>query len=192
VSPLFTINFRREAYLKELARTRQRVFILGTWVTYFGFLGLLLGLYGLNCVSLTARARQIERQAARLRGSQGASLEWNVQPSELAQVESFVASPRKWHDRMVRLGMILPPNVRITSLAVNPQNLSSASEQNKLVISGMLRPVPGQERMQGVMRVVTALHEDSLFGRSYRNIKLASTRIAEEPGAAAEFVIECR
>jgi hypothetical protein len=192
VSPLFTINFRREAYLRELARTRRRVVILGVWVTYFGALGLMLGLYGLNCASLTGRARQVERQAARLRSSQGASLEWKVQPAELAEVERFVLSPRKWHDRLTRLSAILPPNVRLTSLQVNPQNLSTMAEQNKLVIAGQLRPVAGQDRMQGVMRIITTLHDDSLFARSYRNIKLASTRISETPGAPAEFVIECR
>jgi Tfp pilus assembly protein PilN len=192
VNPLFTINFRREAYLMEVARTRRRVVTLGVWVTYFGVLGLLLGLYGLNCASFSVRARQIERQAARLRGSQGASLEWNVQQTELAQVERFVLSPRRWHERLARLGMILPPNVRLTSLQANPQDLSSPAEQNRLVITGFLRPGPGQDRMQGVMRVVTTLRGDSVFTRSYRNIKLASTRISETPDAPAEFVIECR
>jgi hypothetical protein len=192
VSALFTINFRREAYLREVARARQRVVILGAWVTYFGVLGLLLGFYGLNCVSVASRTRTIERQAARLRGAQGASLEWNVQPDELAQVERYVLSTRKWHDRLARLQTIMPANVRITSLQVNPQNLSGVAEQDRLIISGLLKPVPGQDRMQGVMRMVTALHDDSVFVRSYSNVKLASTRVSEEPGAAAEFVIECR
>ena len=192
MSALFTINFRREAYLREVARARQRVFILGAWVAYFGVMALLLGLYGLNCASVSTRARLIERQAARLRGSRGASLEWNVQPEDLTQVERYVLSSRKWHDRLARLQTTLPPNVRLTSIQTNPQNLSSTSEQNRLVVTGLLRPMAGQDRMQGVMHMVQALHEDSLFARSYSNVKLASTRISEEPGASAEFVIECR
>jgi hypothetical protein len=31
-----------------------------------------------------------------------------------------------------------------------------------------------------------------VFARGYRNIELASTRVSEDDGGQAEFVIECR
>lgn len=192
MSTLFTINFRREAYLKEVARTRRRVLVLGVWVAYFGVLGLLVGLYGLNCASLSRHLWQIERQTARVRQVRGASAEWNVHEAELALVERYVLNPRQWHDRLARLAVLLPPNVRLTSIAVNPQNLSGPAEENKLVISGLLRASAGNDRMQGVMKIVSDLHDDSLFAHSYRNVKLASTKVAPGSSGAAEFVIECR
>src|SRR5207249_3205609 len=117
LSTLFTINFRREAYLREVARTRHRVLVLGVWVAYFGVLGVLLGLYGLNCASLSRHLWQIERQTARARQVRGASAEWKVQEAELTQVERYVLNPRQWHDRLARLAILLPPNVRLTSVA---------------------------------------------------------------------------
>ena len=192
MSALFAINFRREAYTKELARARRRILLLGVWVAYFGVLALLLGLYGLNCVSLGLRSRQIERRTARLSGTQGASIEWNVGPAELVQVEHYVQNPRQWHDRLSRLATILPPNVRLQSLVVNPQNLSNPVDENRLVITGLLRPASGQDRMQGVMRIVSALHDDSLFASGYETVKLTSTRVSSEADGVAEFVIECR
>ena len=83
-------------------------------------------------------------------------------------------------------------DVKLSSLAVNPRNLSLPSEQDKLVITGVVRPAAGQDRMQSVMRIVSKLHDDSLFAAGYENIKLASTRVSEGPEGAAEFVIECR
>jgi Tfp pilus assembly protein PilN len=192
VSALFTINFRRDAYLKERARARRRVLLLGMWVAYFGVMGLVIGLYGLNCVSLTRRVHQTERQAARLRQAQGSHRERSIREAELTQVERYLANPRRWRDRLTRLAQILPPNVKLTSLAVNPQNLSGTSDQNRLIISGELRAAPNQDRMQSVMKIVSTLHDDSLFSASYKNIKLASTRVSEGPGGLAEFVVECR
>jgi len=190
-NPQFTINFRREAYQRELARARRRVVMLGVWVTYFGVIGVIMGLYGLNCLALNRQVIQIERQAERLRRQQGAGAQWHVAPNELAQVESFALSTARWRDRLTRLGTLLPANVRLTSLAVNPQNLTAPAEQNRLVISGIVRPAPGQDRMQSVMRIVSMLHDDSTFARGYKNIKLASTRVSEQ-NEGAEFEIECR
>ena len=65
--PIFTINFRREAYQREVERTRRRVITLGASLAYFGAMVVVLGLYGLNCASLTRRAAQFERSAARIR-----------------------------------------------------------------------------------------------------------------------------
>lgn len=188
--PLFTINFRREVYQRELARARRRVMLVGLWVSYFGVVAVLLGLYGLNCASLTRRVHQIERQAAFLRESQG-QREWTLRDTEVNQVTSTAGNARKWRDRLTRLATVLPNNVKIASIAVNPQNLSHPLEQNRLVITGTLRPQAGQDRMQSVMAVVNALHRDSLFATGYQNVKLSSTRVVEE-GGTAEFVIECR
>lgn len=190
MTPLFTINFRREVYQRELAKTRRRVMLVGLWVSYFGMIVVLLGLYGLNFASLTRRVQQIERQTAFFRQSQGQA-DWSLRETELAQIVTAASNPRKWRDRLARLAAVLPNNVKVTSIAVNPQNLSHPLEQNRLVITGTLRPTPGQDRMQSVMAVVNVLHADSLFSAGYQNVKLASTRVAEE-GGTAEFVIECR
>ena len=192
MTPFFSINFRREAYQRELSRARRRVFLLGVWVAYFGLTGVIMGLYGLNCISLRQRVDVLERQAERLRLQQGAAADWTVRPYEMDQIERYVENPRRWRDRLTRLSAVLPANVKVTSLAVNPRNLSAAAEQNKLVITGVVRPTPGQDRMQSVMRIVTMLHNDSLFTRGYQNIKLASTRVSEGSDGGAEFVIECQ
>lgn len=192
MNPLFTINFRREAYQRELARSRRRVIMLGVWVGYFGVIGVVMGLYGLNCMSLNRRVAILERQSERLRQQQGAAADWTVRPGEITAIEGYVQNPRRWRNRLLRLSTLLPPNVRVTSLAVNPQGLSAPSEQNKLVITGVVRPTAGQDRMQSVIRVVSMLHDDSLFTAGYQNVKLASTRVSEGSDGGAEFVIECR
>jgi len=192
MSTLFAINFRREAYLREMARARRRVMALGVWVAYFGVLVILLGLYGLNCAVLTRRVRQIEHQATHLQGAQGAHVDWAVQPAELRQVERYVSNARRWRDRLARLAEVLPPNVRLTSIAVNPQNLSGTAEQEKLIVSGQLRGGAGGERMKDVMRIVARLRADTVFASGYSSIKLASTRVVDGEDASAEFVIECR
>ena len=171
---------------------RRRVIALGLWVTYFGVLTVVLGLYGLNCVAMSRRVNQIERQAIALRQAQGSQQPWRVSQTELVQVERYVENPRLWRDRLSRLAAIQPPNVRLTSIAVNPQNLSNAQDQNKLVVTGELRGIPGQEKMRGVMQFVNALHADSVFAVGYRNIRLASSRTIEEGAGVTEFVIECR
>lgn len=190
MSPLFTINFRREVYQRELARTRRRIMQVGLWVSYFGVIAVMLGLYGLNCASLTRRVKQIERQTAFLRETQGQA-EWSLRETELSQIAATASNARRWRDRLTRLSVLLPNNVKVGTIAVNPQNLSHPLEQNRLVITGTLRPGPGQDRMQSVMAVVNLLHRDSLFASGYQNVKLASTRVLEE-GGTAEFVIECR
>jgi hypothetical protein len=191
MNPLFTINFRRESSLREVARARRRVVVLGLWVSYFGVLAVVVGLYGLNCVSLEQRAGLIARQTARLRAAQGTHRDWTVGRTELAQVEQFAASPRRWRDRLTRIAALLPPGARLTLLAFNPDQASAPADQ-KLVLSGELRVAPGQDRMQGVMQLVTALHRDSVLAAGYRNIRLASTQISEGTATSAQFVIECR
>lgn len=191
MSPLYTINFRREAYRLEVARARRRVLALGVWVAYFGVIVIVVGLYGLNCAVLSRRVGQIERRTTMLRGAQGARMDWNVGAAELQQVERFIANPRRWRDRLARLAQVLPANVRLTSVTVNPQSQSGPSERENMLIEGTLRGGGSQDRMQDVMRVVAALREDSLFSRGYRSIRLASSRVLEDAGSA-EFSIECR
>jgi len=192
VSAIFTINFRREAYLKELARTRRRLYVIGGWVAYYGLLVVILGLYGLNCFSLTGRVKQIEVQEERIRAAQHHQDEWQVGTSELVQIARYEANPRLWRDRLTRLASILPANATVTSIAVNPDNLSGASEMNALVITGVMRVPGSQDRMQDVVRLVGAMHADSVFSRSYSNIRLASSRSVDLGGGEVQFVIECR
>jgi Tfp pilus assembly protein PilN len=192
VSTLFTINFRREAYRREVARARRRVVLLSAWLAYFGVLSVVLGLYSLNCASLTRRSAQIERQAERMRALQKTHQDWTIGDAELAAVEQFHANPRRWRDKLVRLATLLPPNAIILSIAVNPDNLPGPQDQNKLVITGELKVLEGQDRIRGVVQLVTALHADSLFASGYQNIRLASSRISEGSSPVAEFVIECR
>jgi len=192
MSPQFTINFRREAYRQEIARARRRVIALGVWVAYFGMIVILVGLYGLNCAALSRRVRQIERQTTQLRGAQGASMDWTVRQAELKEIERFVQNPRRWRDRLTRLATLMPPSARLTSLAVNPQNLTGLAEQDKLVITGVLRGAPNRDRVQDVMQVVSRLRADSAFAAGYGSIRLASTRVIEGETATAEFIIECR
>jgi hypothetical protein len=187
---LFEINFRREAYVRSQARARRRVIMLGVWVAYFGALGVVTGLYALNCVSLTRRVAQLERQSDRLRRQQGAAAEWTVGQGDLGQVEEYVVGTRRLRTRLVRLAAILPENVRLTSIAVNPSNLTAPIERNRMVIEGVVLPESGEDRMQSVMRIVSTLHDDSLFAEGFQNVKLSTTRVSE--GTGAEFVIECR
>ena len=191
MSPVFSINFRREVWEREQARARRRVVALGVWVAYFGVMAMLLGLYGLNAVSFSRRVASLERQAARAAAHRGERLDWTLKPAELAQLDDYVENPARWHRRLSRLSSILPPNVTLTSIDLNPQNLTGGGSP-PLVISGRLRTTDQQERMRGVMNLVSTLHSDSVFGAGYQNIKLASTSIPEGPGSSAEFVIECR
>jgi hypothetical protein len=191
VSALFAINFRRESYIKEVARARRRVIALGVWVAYFGVLGILLGLYGLNCASLTRRAALLERQAARVPASAG-SQPWTLSPAELSDVEHYLSNPSRWRNRLARLAELTPTNARITALALNPDNISGPAEENRLVISGELRIVPGADRMHGVVAFVDSLRGDPKFSAGYGSIRLVSTKISENPGLVAEFSVECR
>lgn len=175
-----------------MARARRRVIALGIWVAYFGVLAVVLGLYALNAAALSRRTIQMEHQTARARQMQGAAGNLKIGAQELAQVESYILNSRRWHDRLSRLAAILPPNVRLASMTANPDRASGTEDADKLVITGLFRPAPGEDRMQGVMKIVSTIHSDSLLKTSYRNVRLASTRVIESGDGAAEFVIECR
>jgi hypothetical protein len=191
MTPIFTINFRREVYQRELARTRRRLLQVGCWVAYFGVMVVIFGLYGLNCAALTTRVGQLERQAARVRAAQTGHADWTVGTAELAAAEKIHGSPRFWRDKLLRLAGLLPANAALTSVAVNPDNLTSAADQNKLVIVGQLKIPSGQDRMKGIVQLVSSLHSDSTFAYGYQNIRLASSRV-DQNGSIVEFVIECR
>lgn len=190
MSAPFAINFRREAYLKEVARARRRVVSLGLWLTYFGLIGVLFGLYGLNCASLAARTRALERQVARLAQTRSAGTTWQPGRAEAAEVEQRVVDLRQWRDRLTRLAVILPAHARLTNLQFNPEGQSGG--ESKLVLTGRMRPAPGIDEVQGVMAFVTALGADSVFSRSYRNVRLVATRALTEAAGGTEFIVECR
>jgi hypothetical protein len=192
VSPVFSINFRREAYLREIARARARMIALGLWVAYFGLMIVILGLYGINAAMFTRRVGMIERQAARVIAAKPQAAEWTFDQGELMLIETAVENPRRWRERLSRLAEILPINVEITSVALNPQGVSGGSGANILQISGRLRTPADADRMRGVMSLIGTLQRDSVFSRGYQSIKLGSTSTSEGSGNAAEFTIECR
>lgn len=192
MSALFNINFRRESYLREVARARRRVIALGVWVAYFGVIAVVLGLYGLNCASLSRRVAQIERQAARARIHAGQRDDWKLPREDLVLVERYVTNAPRWRVRLERLASLVPANARLTSIAVNPDNLTGPLNENKLVISGRLRISADQDRMRGVVQLVSALRGDSAFAAQYGTIRLANTHILEDSEPMTEFVIECQ
>jgi Tfp pilus assembly protein PilN len=192
LSALFNINFRREAYLKEVARARRRVISLGVWVAYFGIVAVAMGLYGLNCASLTKRVAMVERQTAQVQSSQTAREQWQIPPAEMTRIEGYVSNPRRWHERLVRLAAVLPDNARLTSVATNPSNQTGPRSEDRMVITGQMKLGRDQDRMSGVMSFVSVLREDSLFGAQYPNVRLTSTKIIEGGTGTAEFVIECQ
>lgn len=192
MSQLFGINFRRESYLREVARARARVIALGAWVAYFGVMVVVLGLYGLNCASLTTRVARIERQAAKARTQAGQHTEWKVSSGQIGEIEHYVSNAHEWRERLAHLSTLLPSNARITSLALNPDNLSGAGYDNKLVLAGQMKLSSGEDRMHGVVALVSALRGDPAFAAGYHTIRLVTTRITEESGTVAEFTIECQ
>lgn len=187
--PLFNINFRREAFQKEQARARRRVLRLGLWLTYFGALAVVMGLYGLNCASMNSRVKNLERQTARLRQAQAGERAWEPSAEDAAQAQAALLSTRIWRDRLARLGEILPPGARIQSLQFNPDNTSGAGA--KFVITGAIR-APGADRMQSVMGFVDRLSRDSVFTAGLGTVRLATTRASAAGGDEADFVVECR
>lgn len=191
MSTLFNVNFRREAYRKEVARARRRVMALAAWVAYFGVFAVIMGLYGLNGVALTRRVDQLEKQMARFQATQSVREQWQLPAAELTRIQDLLGNPVRWRDRLARLAVLLPENARLTSVAANP-NVSSVRNEDRLVITGQMRIKQGEDRMTGVMRLVTTLREDSLFGARFGNVKLSSTKILASGTGMTEFVIECQ
>jgi Tfp pilus assembly protein PilN len=187
---VFTINFRREVFVRERARVRARLFALGGWLLYFGLLVVVVGLYTLNCASLLRRVASLQRQTQRLQSAQGTPQDWTVDQTQLAAVERFESNPRRWRDKLLRITALLPEHVALTSLAVNPENSSNAADQDKLVLSGQMRATPGQDATRGVVQLVSLLQKDKVFASGYQTIKLTQSRAV--PGNPhTELGIEC-
>lgn len=188
MSNVFAINFRREAYRREQAKTRRRAARLGLWVLYFGALGVVLGLYGLNLVSLSARLRLVERQIALLE-QRPAGGQWRPGTAVTGQLDRYVRDPRQWRDRLARLPQVLPDNAQLKALEFNPDNVSGATDV-KLVITGEMHGGTGGTRVDEVIAFVTRLARDSVFTAGYRNVRSLGTRAASDGGT--EFTVECR
>jgi hypothetical protein len=192
MTPVFHINFRREAYEREMVRSRARVIGLGVWLTYFGVIAVVSGLYGLNCVAVQRRTGLIERQTAALRAHRSDQVDWTRQRAEMALVQRGVDDSRAWSARLARVPGVLPNNVRLTSIEFNPASVSGGGDWDRLVVAGVLHAAPDQDRMRGVSELVRRFQRDSLLAAHYRNIRLATTRVSDPAGGNAEFVIECR
>jgi hypothetical protein len=148
-----------------------------------------LGLYGLNIVVLAERVRVAERRVARAQQASGARTGWKLDDRERSTVEETRANPARWRDRLTRLAVILPVNVAFTSIAINPDNLPSPVDQNKLVLSGEMK-TPATDPYRPVGQFISVLKADSVFAHGYSSIGLASSEA--EPGNVTQFVIVCR
>jgi len=189
MTPVFLINFRREAFRRERAEARRRAIGLGVWLAYFGGLAVLLGLYGLNCAELNTRTKQLTRQLARQRAVQVGGADWVAGPNEAAAVEPGVADAGRWRDLLGRLPRVLPAGARITSLQFNPDDVSGG--ERKLVLYGILRVDSRRDRMAAVTDFVGVMAKDSLFAANFRSVRLVSTRV-REGDQDSEFQVECR
>lgn len=189
MNTVFAINFRREAFKREQAKTRRRAFALGLWVLYFGAMGMLLGLYGLNMASLSRRIALVERQTERFKHTTSSG-DWRPNRSDAMEVDRHLRNPREWRNRLVRLPQLLPPNARLSSIQFNPDNTSGTADL-KLVLVGVMHSGAADDRIQQVMAFVNTLSRDSVFSAGYPHIRLVTTRAASGSDGA-EFVIECR
>lgn len=192
MSPVvFAINFRRADWQREQAHMRRRVVSLAVWLLYFGVAGVVLGLFAINAVALSRQVAQLEQQVQHLRETGSAVEPLRIGPSSLELIERTLENPRRWHARLLRLAALMPPDAALTSVALNPENQADAASQNRLVITGTLKGRPGEDRVAGVMQLVSALQADRQFSSGYRSIRLTSSRVAG-PDGGTEFVVECR
>ena len=189
MNTLFQVNFRREAFRRERADARRRAAGLGVWLTYFGVLGVILGLYGLNWSELGSRTRQLERQIAAQREQSVAGADWAPSPADAGLAEPWVSDVGRWRDLLARLPHLLPEGVRLSSVRFNPDGISGG--QRKLMLNGVLRVGPRLDRMTGVTDFVAIVARDSLFASRFKSVRLVSTRSREDV-SDAEFELECR
>jgi hypothetical protein len=189
MSAQFQINFRREAFRRERTEARRRAVGIGVWLTYFGALAVLLGLYGLNCSALETRTEQLEHQLARQRTLRQGGSEWIASATDVAAVEPWVSDAGRWRDLLGALPRLLPEGARLTGIQFNPDGVTGG--ERKLILSGVLRVDSRLDGTAGVTDFVTVIARDSLFASQFRSVRLVSTR-AREGGPEAEFEVECR
>ena len=189
MSTPFQINFRREAFRRERAEARRRAIGLGVWVTYFGALAVLLGLYALNWSELGARTKQLQRQIARQRVSSQVGADWSPPPAEAARAEDWVKDVGRWRDLLERLPRLLPEGARIRHFQFNPDGVSGG--ERKLLLAGALRDDGRGESRAGVTGFVEVVARDPLFSSRFRSVRLISTRASSTRGES-EFELECK
>ena len=189
MSTPFQINFRREAFRRERADARRRAIGLGVWLTYFGALAVLLGLYVLNWSELGSRTKQLQRQLARQRVNSQVGADWTPSPAEAARAEDWVKDPGRWRDLLERLPSLLPEGARLTHFQFNPDGVSGG--ERKLLLAGALRADGRGESMAGVTDFVEVVSRDSLFSSRFRSVRLISTRVSTTRGES-EFELECK
>lgn len=192
MTSLFTINFRREVHQREHELAQRRMLSLALWVAYFGAVALLLGLYALNLRALQRKVVVAETRVSKMRANGTLPERLTVGTPELAQVERALMNPVRWRQRMTHLATVLPPNALLTSVTVNPDNLSGDVDQNRLVVVGRMRSTPGQDGLGGVMQLVSSLQSDSAFAAGYQSIKLVKSSVSSDPVSTTDFTIECR
>jgi hypothetical protein len=185
----FQINFRREAFRRERAEARRRAVGIGVWLTYFGVLAVLIGLYGLNCAALQTRTEQLERQLARQRSLRQGGTEWVASATDVAGVEPWVSDAGRWRDLLGALPRLLPEGARLTGIQFNPDGVTGG--ERKLLLDGVLRTEPRLGGTAGVTDFVSTIARDSLFASQFHSVRLVSTR-AREGSPEAEFEVECR
>ena len=188
---IFNINFRRETFEREVARSRRRILRLSAWLAYFGVVGLVCYTYGLNYVALERRTQQVERQIELFSQSKNLPRRITLDPTQTTAIERFHMSPRTWRDRLARLAELMPNNAILTSITVNPGNSNLAAEQNKLVIAGSLKSASQDDPTRGVVQLIATLQSDSAFAAGYQSIRLSHSTAGATAGTT-EFVIECR
>jgi len=185
----FQINFRREAFRRERTEARRRAVGIGIWLTYFGALAVMLGLYGLNCAALEKRTEQLGRQLARQRALRQGSNDWIASAAEAAQVEPLVADAGRWRDLLGALPRLLPEGAKLTGVQFNPDGVTGG--ERKLLLDGVLRVGSRADGTAGVTDFVAVIARDSLFASQFHSVRLVSTR-ASENGQDAAFEVECR
>ena len=185
----FQINFRRAAFRRERTEARRRAMGIGVWLTYFGALAVLIGLYGLNCAALKTRTEQLERQLARQRTLRQGSTEWIAAATEVAAVEPWVSDAGRWRDLLGALPRLLPDGARLTGIQFNPDGVTGSDR--KLLLNGVMRVNPRLGGTAGVTDFVSTIARDSLFASQFHSVRLVSTR-AREGEPEADFEVECR
>src|SRR5260221_7196561 len=190
MSAHFQVNFRREAFRRERAEARRRATGLGVWVTYFGVLVLVLGLYGLNAWSLANRTQHLERQIVRQRtiAQRSGGGSWIRTPAEAATMEPWLGDAGRWRDLLERLPRLLPARARLTGVQWNPDAMTGG--ERRLVLDGVLHGDPRQDRIAGATSMVADLARDSLFAANFHSVRLLSTRVLD--GGDASFEVECK